>query len=110
VLGAHEGASSEYALTAWGERRSSVRLDRVFRAGETPLADGDNCLWIIDYKTTTHGRGGVEEFLAEERVKYGPQMLAYARMMQSEVERGRLRVGLYYPMLQRLVWWTPEME
>jgi ATP-dependent exoDNAse (exonuclease V) beta subunit len=110
VLGAHEGASSEYSLTAWGECRSSVRLDRVFRAGHEPLAAGSDCLWIIDYKTTTHGSKGVEEFLAEERLKYGPQMLAYARMMHSEAEPGRLRVGLYYPMLPKLVWWIPEIE
>jgi ATP-dependent helicase/nuclease subunit A len=110
VLGKHERASSEHALTAWGDRRNSVRLDRVFRAGETPLAAGSDYLWIVDYKTTTHGRAGVDEFLAEERVKYEPQMLAYARMMQSEADRGRLRVGLYYPMLPRLAWWTPEME
>jgi hypothetical protein len=87
-----------------------VRLDRVFRAGETPLTAGSDYLWIIDYKTATHGRGGVDEFLAEERVKYGPQMLAYAQMMRGKVERGRIRVGLYYPMLPRLVWWTPETE
>jgi ATP-dependent helicase/nuclease subunit A len=110
LLDAHDDAASEYALTAWGERRSSVRLDRVFRAGEEPLASGGDCLWIVDYKTTTHGSKGVEEFLAEERVKYEPQMLAYARMMRSEAEPGKLRVGLYYPMLPKLVWWTPEID
>jgi ATP-dependent helicase/nuclease subunit A len=110
VLDAHDGAASEYALTAWGERRSSVRLDRVFRAGREPMASGRDCLWIVDYKTTTHGSKGVEEFLAEERVKYGPQMLAYARMMRSEAEPGKLRVGLYYPMLPKLIWWTPEID
>jgi ATP-dependent helicase/nuclease subunit A len=31
-------------------------------------------------------------------------------MMRDRVEAGRLRVGLYYPMLARLVWWTPEIE
>jgi ATP-dependent helicase/nuclease subunit A len=30
-------------------------------------------------------------------------------MMRDRVETGRLRVGLYYPMLPRLVWWEPEM-
>jgi ATP-dependent exoDNAse (exonuclease V) beta subunit len=110
LLSAHEGAASEYALTAWGDRRSSVRLDRVFRAGEAPLAVGDDCLWIIGYKTTTHGSAGVEEFLAKERLKYEPQMRTYAQMMQSEVKPGRLRVGLYYPMLPRLVWWIPETD
>jgi ATP-dependent helicase/nuclease subunit A len=108
VLGEREGATSEFSLTSWDERRSSVRMDRVFRAGAKPLDAGDDFLWIVDYKTATHGRGGVEEFLAEERVKYGAQMEAYARIMADRVEAGRLRVGLYYPMLARLVWWVPE--
>ena len=51
----------------------------------------------------------MEEFLAEERAKYGAQMNAYARMMADRAPEGRLRVGLYYPVLSRLVWWTPEI-
>jgi ATP-dependent helicase/nuclease subunit A len=110
MLGPREGAMSEFALVSWGERRSSVRLDRVFRAGARPVDAGSDCLWIVDYKTATHGREGVEEFLAEERAKYGPQMDAYALAMADRAEAGRLRVGLYYPMLTRLVWWVPEMK
>jgi ATP-dependent exoDNAse (exonuclease V) beta subunit len=110
VLSPHADAMSEFALTSWAERRSSVRLDRVFLAGQRPLDAGKDCLWIIDYKTATHGREGVEEFLARERVKYEAQMEAYARMMKGRVEAGRLRVGLYYPMLPRLVWWEPERK
>jgi ATP-dependent exoDNAse (exonuclease V) beta subunit len=107
ILSPHEDAMSELALTSWNERRSSVRLDRVFLGGQKPLDAGNDCLWILDYKTAVHGRDGVEEFLAEERVKYGAQMDAYARMMRDRAEAGRLRVGLYYPMLPRLVWWEP---
>ena len=110
VLSPHEDAMSELALTSWDERRNSVRLDRVFLAGERPLDAGTDCFWIIDYKTATHGREGVDEFLAEERAKYGAQIKAYARMMRDRVEAGKLRVGLYYPMLPRLVWWEPEMK
>jgi hypothetical protein len=106
VLGPREGAMSELALTSWDERRSSVRLDRVFFGGAKPLDAGKDYLWIIDYKTATHGREGLEEFLAEERVKYAAQMEAYARMMRDRVEAERLRIGLYYPMLARLVWWV----
>jgi ATP-dependent helicase/nuclease subunit A len=109
VLGPHEGATSEFALTSWCERRSGVRLDRVFLAGAKPFEAGNDFLWIIDYKTATHGREGMDEFLTEERAKYRPQMEAYARMMVDRVEAGRLRIGLYYPMLARLVWWVPEM-
>jgi ATP-dependent exoDNAse (exonuclease V) beta subunit len=107
VLSPHEDAVSELALTSWGEARSSVRLDRVFLAGQIPLDSGNDCLWIVDYKTSTHGREGAEEFFEEERRKYAAQMEAYARVMRDRVGTGKLRVGLYYPMLPRLVWWEP---
>jgi ATP-dependent helicase/nuclease subunit A len=107
VLSPHENAVSELALTSWAETRSSVRLDRVFLAGQRPLDAGNDCLWIVDYKTSTHGREGVEEFFEGERMKYAAQMEAYARVMRDRVEAGKLRVALYYPMLPRLVWWEP---
>jgi hypothetical protein len=110
VLSQHEEAMSELALTSWDERRSSLRMDRVFLAGQKPMDSGSDCLWIVDYKTATHGREGVEEFLAEEQAKYSAQMETYARMMQDRAQDGSLRVGLYYPMLARLVWWIPEMS
>jgi hypothetical protein len=110
VISPHRDAMSEFALTSWNERRSSVRLDRVFFAGPRPLDAGGDCLWIIDYKTAAHGREGVEDFLAEERLKYEAQMETYAHMMEDRVELGRLRVGLYYPMLPRLAWWEPKMK
>jgi ATP-dependent helicase/nuclease subunit A len=110
VLGAHKEATSEFSLTSWSERRSSVRMDRVFRAGAKPLDAGDEFLWIVDYKTATHGRENMDEFLAEERVKYEAQMETYARMMHDRVQPDRLRVGLYYPMVARLKWWEPEVR
>jgi ATP-dependent exoDNAse (exonuclease V) beta subunit len=109
VLGARDEAASEYAFTTWQERRRSFRLDRLFVAGSEPLARGDDCLWIVDYKTSAHGRGiGVEEFLAAERKKYAPQMESYARAMSGVAEGKELRVGLYYPLLPKLLWWKPE--
>ncbi len=110
VLSPHDEALSEHALTSWDERRSSVRLDRIFLAGAEPHDTGNDYLWIIDYKTSSHGRSGVDEFLAEERAKYGSQMEAYGRMMRERVPTGRLRVGLYYPALPRLIWWQPELN
>jgi ATP-dependent helicase/nuclease subunit A len=110
VLSPHKQASNELSLSAWNDARSSVRLDRVFYSGALPTETGAGYLWIIDYKTATHGREGLDEFLAEERMKYGEQMKAYARMMKDRVENGKLRVGLYYPMLPKLVWWEPETD
>ena len=110
VLSPHKRASNELSLSAWRDVRSSVRLDRVFYSGPQPMQEGADYLWIIDYKTAAHGREGLEEFLAEERLKYGEQMKAYGRMMRDRVDDGRLRVGLYYPVLPKLVWWEPGTD
>jgi ATP-dependent helicase/nuclease subunit A len=105
LLGPRDQASSEFALTSWGDKLASLRMDRVFLAGENPLAAGNEFLWIIDYKTTSHGRENVDEFLAAERAKYSSQMEAYAVMMKDRMAPGKARVGLYYAMLPRLIWW-----
>jgi hypothetical protein len=109
LLGAREDAASEYALTTWQERHSSFRLDRIFIAGAEPLAAGNDCLWIVDYKTATHGRStGIDAFLTEERLKYAPQLESYAHAISADAGDKELRVGLYYPMLPKLLWWKPE--
>ena len=101
LLGARVDARSEYALTLWNERWSRVRIDRVFRAGVMPAAEGAECLWVVDYKTGSHGAERVEVFLESERAKYAGQMETYARALGPE----EVRVGLWYPMVGRLVWW-----
>ncbi|WP_433964037.1 PD-(D/E)XK nuclease family protein [Tunturiibacter gelidiferens] len=110
VLSQHNQASNELSLSSWSGTRNSVRLDRVFQGGAKPMETGAGYLWIIDYKTTTHGREGIDEFLAEERMKYADQMKVYARMMSNLVQSGELRVGLYYPMMPKLVWWEPDKD
>ena len=106
VLTARDEASSELALTAWHEDRTSVRLDRVYRAGAQPLADGREFVWIVDYKTTTHGHERIEKFLEDEKETYAEQMETYARMLRRSVQE-EIRVALYYPMLPKLIWWKP---
>lgn len=108
ILKAHEEASSELALTSWAEIRNSVRLDRMFRAGATPLSKGNEFLWIIDYKTSTPGSEGVEAFLATERSRYAAQLESYARTIKEPA--GKVRLALYYPLLPRLAWWAPEAD
>lgn len=108
ILTAQHEAASELALTSWREERASIRMDRVFRAGLEPLLEGRECLWIVDYKTSTHGREGVDQFLLNEKAKYAGQMEAYARMMRLSAKATEIRVGLYYPMLPKLIWWNPE--
>jgi hypothetical protein len=106
VLSAHKDAASEQARTSWDEVRSSVRLDRVFRAGPEPLAPGNDYLWIVDFKTAQHTGEGLDAFLSSERAKYALQLEAYAQMIRDDAGSGSIRLGLYYPMLPRLIWWT----
>ncbi len=110
VLMARNEASSEHAITSWEQERSSVRIDRIFRAGAEPFAPGDDYLWIVDYKTTHYTGTAREEFLARERERYAGQLTAYARTMLNAIPKASIRLGLYYPMLPGLTWWTAEAE
>ncbi|HEY0161737.1 MAG TPA: 3'-5' exonuclease, partial [Edaphobacter sp.] len=108
VLRADQEAFTEHALISWEERRSSVRLDRIFRAGPEPFAPGNDYLWIVDYKTTVHSGTDQKDFLQHERVTYAPQMEAYVRSLRSSIDADKIRLALYYPMLPGLTWWPAK--
>jgi ATP-dependent exoDNAse (exonuclease V) beta subunit len=126
LLAAHVSAANELALTAWSKselfgsasaRLTSIRIDRIFRAGATPHASGDDVLWIVDYKTSApHSSTSLDGFLVSERATYAPQLEAYARILaQSQPNQSypnhalpsprEVRLALYYPTLPRLHWW-----
>jgi ATP-dependent exoDNAse (exonuclease V) beta subunit len=105
LLAPHEGAATEYALTAWSTQRSNIRIDRIFRAGAEPLTPASTHLWIVDYKTTTHGAEGLDAFLTAERAKYAPQLEAYASVLRETKGEPAIRLALYYPVLSKLIWW-----
>ncbi len=89
----------------------SIRVDRMFVAGKDPTSSDTDTLWIVDFKTASHGAGQVEAFLAKEREQYAEQMQLYgdiARIVYSETRN--VRLGLYYPLLARFVWWPDEAE
>ncbi len=101
VLAAHPQGESESALAS---AEMAIRLDRSFMAGARPLTAGTDHLWIVDYKTASHGADGLDEFLAGEKTKYAGQLETYARAIAGD----QVRVGLYYPMIPKLVWWKLE--
>lgn len=94
----------------------SVRLDRLFLAGTSPHAAGASCLWIVDFKTASHGQHSIQEFLASERELYEAQLNMYAIMLQAVVPTPsnytHICLGLYYPLLPHFAWWHygPAMD
>jgi ATP-dependent exoDNAse (exonuclease V) beta subunit len=114
LLTPHPGASSELALTAQtGSEFTSVRIDRSFRAGPEPHAPGDTHLWIVDYKTASHGSAKVADFLASQRAAYAPQLETYAAILSRthSLSPDRVRLALCFPALAatpRLVWWNAD--
>jgi ATP-dependent helicase/nuclease subunit A len=118
ILGSHRESQTESSWTAVIDGvPSTLRIDRSFFAGPEPLLpksslpesplDGENWLWIIDYKTATHGSSGIDQFLAAERLQYAAQLESYAeRLKLAHGSDIQVRLGLYYPFLSKLLWWA----
>jgi ATP-dependent exoDNAse (exonuclease V) beta subunit len=107
ILAPHADAASEARWTgvASGSLRT-VQVDRVFRAGPTPLTATGDTWWIIDYKTAHEDSLDPKAALPELRRIFRPQVEAYADVLRNL--RGAetdLRGGLYYPRMRMLDWW-----
>ena len=84
----------------------AVQVDRVFRAGPAPQMDGDDCWWIVDYKTAHEKAPDPAAALPRLRALFAPQLEAYASVLRNLYGSGApLRAGLYYPRMLRLDWW-----
>jgi hypothetical protein len=111
LLTAHPGAGSEFSLTAAEADRSvSVRVDRIFHAGPEPQIARSDHLWIVDYKTASHGVAKMDEFFAAQRAAYSQQLEAYARIVAPAraIAPENVRLALYFPAIAaapRLLWW-----
>jgi hypothetical protein len=103
LLAPHPQAASESSVTTPTE---TLRLDRTFLAGPTPQSPGTDHLWIVDYKTSSHGTGDLQGFLAEEKRRYAPILETYARALANNQPQP-IRLALYYPLLSHLLWWEP---
>ena len=113
ILAAHPGAQSEWSFSGWTgsdettARLRTLRVDRVFRAGDAPLSEGSHCLWILDYKTGGKPGGiALDAYLEAQKEQWRPQLESYGSALRGFHSQGLdLRYGLYFPELLRLKSW-----
>jgi len=97
----HREQSRELALSGVVDGEIlRVVFDRSFVA-----ADGFR--WVIDYKTSQHMGGGMDEFLDREVERYRAQMERYA-LFARRLGPEPVRVGLYFPLMRAWREWEPE--
>jgi ATP-dependent helicase/nuclease subunit A len=83
----------EHALSGrWQGDVIRVVFDRSF-------VDDDGVRWVIDYKTSQHAGGSLDEFLDREVDRYRPQLHRYAELAR-RLGPERVRVGLYFPLMR----------
>jgi hypothetical protein len=106
ILSPHASAASERALTVASADARSLRVDRTFVAGDAPMAVGERCIWIVDFKTSEQGSRSDAVFEATEVEKYRAQLEAYAALRRGLQDGGLpIRLGLFYPLVPRLIHW-----
>jgi ATP-dependent helicase/nuclease subunit A len=67
--------------------------------------DEQGVRWVIDYKTSQHFGGGIEEFLDSEVLRYRPQLYRYA-MLAKKLGPEPIRLGLYFPLMRAWREWA----
>jgi ATP-dependent exoDNAse (exonuclease V) beta subunit len=89
----------EHGLSGrWQGEVVRVVIDRSF-------IDDDGVRWIIDYKTSQHIGGGVEEFLDREVERYRSQLQRYAALAAG-LGPEPVRLGLYFPLMRAWREWA----
>jgi ATP-dependent helicase/nuclease subunit A len=75
-----------------------VVFDRSF-------VDDTGVRWVVDYKTSQHSGGGLEQFLDREVERYRAQLQRYALLAQ-RLGPEPIRLGLYFPLLRAWREWA----
>jgi ATP-dependent exoDNAse (exonuclease V) beta subunit len=104
ILSSHRSAASEHSIASLDA--SVLRADRTFVAGSEPFSEGEDSIWIVDFKTTEQGSRSPERFSKDELLKYREQLERYASALRElSPEPRRIVLGLYYPLIPRLLHW-----
>jgi ATP-dependent helicase/nuclease subunit A len=97
----------EYALSGYvqGERRGQGDVVRV--VFDRSFIDEQGVRWVIDYKTSQHQGGRLEEFLDREVERYRPQLDRYAALA-GKLGPEPVRLGLYFPLMRAWREWAAQ--
>jgi ATP-dependent helicase/nuclease subunit A len=95
----------EYALSGYlqGAGRRQGEVARV--VFDRSFVDDQGVRWVIDYKTSQHIGGGLEEFLDREVERYRPQLQRYA-VLARRLGPEPVRLGLYFPLMRAWREWA----
>jgi ATP-dependent exoDNAse (exonuclease V) beta subunit len=107
ILSPHAEASTEASWTGIvAGSLHTIRIDRVFSAGLTPFSEGEDCWWIVDYKTAHPDTLNSQASLPALRLQFAPQIEAYAAVLRNLPNGDKpIRAGLYYPRMLLFDWW-----
>ena len=88
----HPQSRSEWRVSGMhGGRVVNVIFDRM-------IVDETGQRWLVDYKTSSHQGGAIEQFIAREVERYRPQMQRYLALARLR-EPSAIRAALYFPLL-----------
>ena len=79
-----------------------IIIDRTF-------VDAVGIRWIVDYKTGYHDGSDVDGFIESETLRHKPQLDYYASVLSLEEHR-EIRLGLYFPLLDRWKEWPYDQR
>ncbi|MBT8422743.1 MAG: PD-(D/E)XK nuclease family protein, partial [Gammaproteobacteria bacterium] len=96
VLDAHADSACELpVVVARHGKAETLIIDRTF-------VDSEGVRWIIDYKTSPHEGSDIDNFLAEQKLRYAEQLSGYRDAMQALEPERTIRTALYFPLQGRL--------
>jgi hypothetical protein len=88
----HAQAGSELALTGMADGRlTNVVIDRSF-------VDHGGTRWVIDFKTSPHQGGRLDDFIDRELERYRGQLQKYTALARG-LGPEPVRAALYFPLL-----------
>ncbi|CAN5157205.1 UvrD-helicase domain-containing protein [soil metagenome] len=97
--GARRDARCEHAV-------SGIHAGKVVNAViDRTFVDEAGARWIVDYKSSRHEGGTLDEFLANELVRYAPKLELYASLLR-RLYGQPVRAGLYFPLYAQWREWT----